>query len=153
MNVGHVYVVHTTLARPPKDKLAVCICASEFLFFWINTKARSDGIGQLQLEAGDHAALNHKCYLDCSRVTTFPPVELRAAHHRGPISAALAERIIQSLTDFPPKTLAPRYGTRRGPTRRLGHPNGSEHLRRTQLQVAQGRSMMVQVQCAAEEGR
>ena len=53
MNVGRVYVVRTTLSRPPKDKLTICICSSEDLFFWINTDPRSHGVGQLQLAATD----------------------------------------------------------------------------------------------------
>jgi len=109
VTVGHVYVVRTTLSRPPKDKLTICICAAELLFFWINTEARPHGIGQLQLEADDHVALSHNCYLDCSRVTTFLPLELRAAQHRGSISPVLAGRIVQFLIDEPPKTLSPRF--------------------------------------------
>jgi hypothetical protein len=107
--VGHVYVVNTTLARPTKDKLTICICADDDLFFWINTDARPHGIGQFALEAGDHAALTHSCHLDCSRATTFLPNELQTAQHRGAISSDLAARIVQYLKGHPPKTLTPRY--------------------------------------------
>ena len=109
MNVGHVYVVNTTLARPTKDKITVCICAISDLFFWINTDARSHGVGQFSLTAEDHQSLTRACYLDCSRATTFLPNELRAAQDRGPLSSDLAARIVKFLTDSPPKTLAPRY--------------------------------------------
>lgn len=109
MIVGHVYVVRTTLSRPPKDKITVCICAAEDLFFWVNTLARPHGVGQFALTATDHTALAHNCYLDCSRVTTFPAAELSNAQHRGPISVDLAQRIIQFLTDTPPKTLTPKH--------------------------------------------
>jgi hypothetical protein len=109
MIVGHLYVVHTTLATPPKDKLTICICATELLYFWINTEPRHHGIGQLQLTAADHSALAHACNLDCSRVTTFPPDELKSAQDRGAISAALAERIVKELTDRPPRTLPPKH--------------------------------------------
>ena len=110
MNVGHVYVVLTTLSRPPKDKITLCICAASNLFFWINTRPRPHGIGQVALRADDHRqALTHDCYLDCSRVTTFLPDELEAARHRGAISPALAARIVETLSREPPKTLAPRH--------------------------------------------
>jgi hypothetical protein len=106
---GHVYLVHTALTRPPKDKLTICICAAESLFFWINTEPRHHGIGQLPLEAGEHSALSHGCHLDCSRVTTFPPHELKAAQARGAISQKLATRIVGLLREAPPKTLPPRH--------------------------------------------
>jgi hypothetical protein len=109
MNAGHVYVVYTTLSRPPKDKLTVCICAAESLFFWINTKPQSHGNGQLELHQTDHGALTHDCYLDCSRVTTFSAHELQTARNRGPISCDLAQRIVAYLNNAPPKTLAPKH--------------------------------------------
>jgi hypothetical protein len=109
VKVGQVCVVRTTLSRPPKDKLTVCICANENLFFWINTEPRAHGEGQFALAASVHPALSHDSYLDCSRVTTFPPVELKAAETRDLISAELASRIVQFLEKTPPKTLAPRY--------------------------------------------
>lgn len=110
MEVGHVYVVYTTLTRPPKDKIAICVCGVSDLFLWINTKPRSHGIGQFRLRPSDHPeALTHECNLDCSQVTTFLPHELRASQHRGLISKDLARRIVQFLTDSPPKTLAPRH--------------------------------------------
>jgi hypothetical protein len=95
--VGHVYIVHTTLARPPKDKITVCICAGENLFFWINTNPQRHGIGQIPLTTADHAALSRDCFLDCSRVTTFAKRELDAAQTRGTISASLARRVVELL--------------------------------------------------------
>lgn len=109
MTLGHVYVVYTVLARPPKDKITLCICAADNLFFWINTNPQRHGIGQLQLAAADHDALSHDCFLDCSRVTTFAQHELDLAQHRGPISANLARRVVAFLQSDPPKTLAPRF--------------------------------------------
>lgn len=109
MIVGHVYIVYTSLARPPKDKITICLCSSERLFFWINTKPQRHGIGQFPLTPNDHSALTHDCFLDCSRVTTFAPKEMAAAEHRGPISVNLAKRIIEFLIACPPKTLSKRY--------------------------------------------
>jgi hypothetical protein len=106
--VGHVYVVHTVLAKPPKEKITICVCAAESLFLWINTEARTHNVGQFALTAMDHAALTHVCYLDCSRVTTFAG-ELDSALHRGPMAKELAARIVAFLERTPPKTLPPRY--------------------------------------------
>jgi len=107
---GHVYVIHTIIAKPPKDKITVCICAADNLFFWINTNPQRHGVGQLPLVAADHsAALTHDCFLDCSRVVTHPQNELDAALHRSAISPALARRIVEFLENHPPKTLPPRH--------------------------------------------
>jgi len=107
--LGHVYVVPTTLTKPPKDKLTICVCVDQSLFVWFNTKPRSHGHGQLPIAATEHPALTHDCYLDCSRVTSFPPRELAAAQQRDRISAALAARIIAYLEANPPKTLPGRH--------------------------------------------
>ncbi len=109
MILGHVYVVPTALTKPPKDKLTICVCIEQNLFMWFNTRPRSHGHGQLFIEAAEHPALTHDCYLDCSRVTSFPPRELAAALQRDRISAALAVRIIDYLNASPPKTLPGRH--------------------------------------------
>ncbi|NDK47883.1 hypothetical protein [Rhizobium laguerreae] len=102
-------MVNTALARPSKDKITLCVCASDNLFFWINTNARAHGVGQLQLTATDHQALTHDCFLDCSRLTTFPAHELRSAQDRGIISSQLAKGIVDFLNANPPKTLPPAH--------------------------------------------
>jgi hypothetical protein len=112
VTVGHIYVIDTALARPPKEKITVCICTADYLFFWINTKPARHGDGQLPLSKGEHFYLTHDCYLDCSRVTSFPPDELDAAKPIGPISKEMARRIINLLTNDPPKTLPKRYADR-----------------------------------------
>jgi hypothetical protein len=105
VNVGHLYVVHTTLTNPPKDKLVICVCDAVPLFLWINTHPRHHGIGQMPLISTDHAALAHNCHLDCSRLTSFRPAEIGGALDRGIISQALAAQIVQFVTENPPKTL------------------------------------------------
>ena len=108
MNVGEVYVVFTTLARPPKDKITLCVCTAQNLFVWINTLPNRSGIGQFPLGPSDHSALSHDCFLDLSRMTTFSAAELASARGRGPISRALAARILAFVASDPPKTLPPR---------------------------------------------
>lgn len=110
MIAGHVYVVKTTLTNPPKDKIVICFCDDENLFFWVNTKAAYSGVAQIALSAADHPALTHDCFLDCSRVTTFSPAELAAALDRGGISSQLAQRIIDEMAaNPPPKTVPKRF--------------------------------------------
>lgn len=93
----------------PKGKIALCICAAENLFFWINSNRQRHAVGQILLMANEHGALSHDCFLDCSRVTTFRPDELSNARDRGPISVDLALGVVTMLRDHPPKTLSNRY--------------------------------------------
>lgn len=65
MTVGDFAVIYTTLARPPKVKLTICICTAPALFLWINTEARHHGVAQMPLAANDYPeALKHDCFLD-----------------------------------------------------------------------------------------
>lgn len=106
MTPGHIYIIHASIARPPKDKIVLCICAQRNLFFWINTNPRTHGVGQFALSEQDHRSLSRDCFLDLSRMTTFLPVDLDAAQPRGPISQQLAEQICSYLEQRPPKTLS-----------------------------------------------
>lgn len=105
MNLGHLYIVTTTLVDPPKDKLVICVCAERNWFVWINTLPRYHGVAQLPLRENDHPALARDCHLDCSRITTFRDVELQQARDRGPISTVLANSIVEFLGNSAPKTL------------------------------------------------
>lgn len=109
-DIGHVYVVHTTLTRPhPKDKIVVCVSGDHLpLFFWFNTAAQLHGIGQLVCGEADHAALTHDCFLDLSRVTTFSGPELATAQSRGPLSRDMLVRIRETLAAGV-STLTPRH--------------------------------------------
>lgn len=100
---GHVYVIFATIAKPPKDKLTICVCAGKNLFLWINTKRNDRQDGQLPLRADDHGVLDRDCFLDCSFVSTFPPVSLASARDRGPISDDLRNRIIEMFEQTPPR--------------------------------------------------
>jgi hypothetical protein len=106
MNLGHVYVVRTTLSKPPKDKIVLCVCDQQNLFFWFNTKPSPRGVGQLLCEPTDHNALTHQCYLDLSRVTTLLPLEINAAQDRGTITKTFADKAIEAL-NAGVKTLTP----------------------------------------------
>ncbi len=108
LETAHVYVVMTTLTKPPKEKIVLCLCQSACLFFWFNTKAQAHGVGQLPCCADDHPSLSRDCYLDLSRVTTFLPAEIEAALHRGPISSEFRKKIFD-MVEAGIATLAPRF--------------------------------------------
>lgn len=108
LEIGHVYVVKTTLTKPPKEKIVICICNVDNLFFWFNTKSQHHGIGQLPCCADDHSALSHDCFLDISRVTTFLPAEIEAAQDRGALSAEFKQKV-QTLLSDGIATLAPKF--------------------------------------------
>jgi hypothetical protein len=109
VEVGRVYVIHTTLTKPvPKEKIVICICAKDNLFVWFNTAAQRHGVGQLKCAAGDHPALSHDCYLDLSRVTTFRSDEIANAKPRDLISDKLKARICEAVKAGI-ATLAPRF--------------------------------------------
>jgi hypothetical protein len=110
LKTGHVFVIYTALVLRslPKDKLTVCICEREALFVWFNTEEALHGIGQLPCSASDHDALTHDCFLDLSRVTTFPPFELNTARDRGPISDELRGAIVE-IVETGIKTLPGRF--------------------------------------------
>jgi hypothetical protein len=104
--VGEVAVVFTALSKPPKIKITICVGDNPPLFLWINTEPRQHGVGQMPLTSADHPqALKHDCYLDCSRVTTFPPGEMANAKARGSISPALAAKIADFIEENRPVTL------------------------------------------------
>jgi hypothetical protein len=106
---GHLYVVRTVLTKPPKDKLAICVCAERNLFLWINTLPRPHGVAQMPLAADDHGALTRACHLDCSQVWTFLPHELAAAQDRGPIDVGVAARLLLFMQTNPPKTMTAKH--------------------------------------------
>lgn len=95
--VGHVYVVKTVLARPPKPKFAMCVCIDPEYFVWINTNARFDGHDQLKLAAGSHELLVHDSHLDLSRIVVHSTQELEDAKEFACISAEVCAAVIQRI--------------------------------------------------------
>lgn len=95
--------MYATIAKPPKEKIAVCISADREWFLWINTNAAFHGQGQIPLTAADHPALKHDCFLDASRVLSHAKSDI--AHERDEISAGLAKRIHAELSASPPAKL------------------------------------------------
>jgi hypothetical protein len=97
--VGHVYIVKTVLARPPKAKFAVCVCIDPEYFVWINTNARYDGHDQVVLGAGCHDLIVHDSHLDLSRVIVHSTQELEDAREFSCISPDLCALIINRIDE------------------------------------------------------
>lgn len=100
MNVGDVLRVHTTLANPPKTKIVMYVGrhANHDLFLWFNTEPRKRP-AQMSVSPREAPVITRDCFLDCSRVTTFPPRELKQAEHQGCASAAFLQRVAQMIED------------------------------------------------------
>jgi hypothetical protein len=81
VNVGDIFRVHTTLANPPKQKIVLYVgrLGDIDLFLWFNTEARRNRPAQMQVKPGQAPGISRDCFLDCSRVTTFPQRELEDA--------------------------------------------------------------------------
>jgi hypothetical protein len=95
----HVYVYPCRWIHPPHDKIALCICDRRSFFFWFNSNAAFHGIGQMVIGATEHPAITKACFLDLSSVKGASAPELAAAQDRGPISPALAMRILTELAN------------------------------------------------------
>lgn len=92
--LGHVYIVQTVLTKPPKAKFAVCVCAENGFFVWINSNPKPHGKDQMALDAGCHELVTKDCFLDLSRVVQHPTFELDDAKEFPRISANLANDIV-----------------------------------------------------------
>lgn len=66
--------------------------------------------GQLSCNQSDHSgAITKQCYLDLSGVKAISSIEIRNANHRGPISDAFRAKIVNVLTNLPPRLLSPAH--------------------------------------------
>jgi len=90
---GHVYRVHTTLANPPKTKIVLCVGN---WFLWFNSEARQRP-AQMQVKAGEAPGISKDCYLDCGRITVFPPGELAAAQDEGACTHEFLSRVADEI--------------------------------------------------------
>lgn len=88
-------MLSTQQTNPPKVKLALCVCSESNWFLLINTLPRFHGVGQMPLAEDDHIALTHECYMDCSKLFSFPVAERAASRDRGVISEEIADKLIE----------------------------------------------------------
>lgn len=93
MIAGRVYRIHTTLVDPPKEKIVLCVGT---LFLWFNTDPRRRP-AQLPVKPGEAPGISRNCYLDCGRVTVFPPLELATAKDQGACMPQFLLRVIDEI--------------------------------------------------------
>lgn len=96
---GHIYWITFGFIQPPHEKISICICPEQPLFFWINTKPKYHGIGQLSVPAAICPSLKYDSVLDLSGVKTGSPADLASARSDGPISADLKALLIAELSN------------------------------------------------------
>ena len=102
MNIGDVFRVHMALTKPqPKTKIVIYVGkhAGIDLFVWFNTDPRKKRPAQKSVTAQEAPGITHDCFLDCSRVTTFPARELKGAEHQGCASAEFRKRVAQTVEE------------------------------------------------------
>lgn len=96
---GNVCVYYCNWIKAPHDKIALCICDTNYWVFWFNSAAAFHKIGQLPCDAPDHpAALVKPCFLDFSSVKAMSQQEIAAAADRGPISDSFRAKILSALS-------------------------------------------------------
>ena len=105
---GHIYWITFGFIQPPHEKISLCVCPDRPLFFWISSKAKSHGIGQVGVSAQICSTLKYDSYLDLSGVKTGSEADLASARHVGPISEDLKRLIVASL-NIPIKLLPDAY--------------------------------------------
>jgi hypothetical protein len=106
--LGHVYIVHTVLSKPAKDKFAICVCVAEGYFVWINTKAAPHGRDQLPIQAGSHELVTHDSHVDLSKIFRHPDREIEEAKEFACISPELCDAILKRV-DAGLDVLPPRH--------------------------------------------
>ena len=91
---GHVYRIGTRMVDPPKTKIVVCV--GDWFFIWFNSEPRQRP-GQMPVSVAEAPGITKDCYLDCGRVTTFPPRELADAEDQGACTRDFLLRIIDEV--------------------------------------------------------
>lgn len=107
---GNVYVVYCNYIKPPHDKICLCFCEVDRLFFFINSQPRFIADAQVLIEVKDAASgvLSYDSYIDLSGPKTFSDTEVARGHDRGPLSADAIKRIRSCLQNGA-STLTARY--------------------------------------------
>ncbi len=96
--VGHIYFIFCSFLPKPHEKISVCICGEEPLFFWISSDPHFHGIGQhLVPQAFAPNVLGYDSWLDLSGPKTFTQKDLDRARDQGMISDDLRALIMAEL--------------------------------------------------------
>jgi hypothetical protein len=106
---GNIYVIYCNYIKPPHDKICLCFCEIDRLFFFINSAPRLTPDAQEIIHQAEQAnVLTHDSYIDLSGPKTFSADEVLKAQDRGPLAPAAIQRIRARLLQGP-STLSARY--------------------------------------------
>ena len=106
---GNVYVIYCNYIRPPHDKICLCFCETDRLFFFVNSRPRMIADAQEIIHQSELAsALTHDSYIDLSGPKTFSAEDVLKAQDRGPLAPAAIQRIRDRLQTGA-RTLSGRY--------------------------------------------
>jgi hypothetical protein len=98
VKVGDVLRVRTTLATPPKDKIALYVGThfNNELFLWFNTK-RQRRPAQMAVAPREAPGITHACFLDCGQAKTFTADELAGAQSFGRATPNFCRRVADEI--------------------------------------------------------
>ena len=97
LECGRVYVIPSSVTKPPKDKICLCVCDTRAWFFFVNTKASRIAGGSVLVTALECSALNYDSHLDLSGVVAFQPRELAQGQARDMLADGAIRRVIAAL--------------------------------------------------------
>jgi len=70
--IGQIYLLFCLYTKPPKPKIAICVCDSKPLFFFINSEPRPylDQSSQILVTPHELPFLDYNSYINTSEVVT-----------------------------------------------------------------------------------
>jgi len=109
VSAGDVLLVHRRYINPAHDKFVICVDPGRDWFFFINSNPRRLAAAQVPTEPYELRCLDHRSWVDTSKIVTFSDEELIPAkrdrhRHKGPLSPMLRLRIkavVQKHTYLP----------------------------------------------------
>ena len=106
----HVYVIQCNLQKGTQRKFCLCFSNNPSpLFFFISTERRWHGVGQIELDSGDHDLLQYTSYIDLSDPKELSPAELKTAEDHGPFAAGVLKAKVEAPLRLGNKTLPERF--------------------------------------------
>lgn len=96
---GNLYWITYNYINPIHEKISLCICPNQPLFFWINSNARFHGVGQLLIKKDICPFLQYDSYLDLSSVKTGSVSEMSTARNEGAMSTDMKKLVVAQLAN------------------------------------------------------
>lgn len=94
---GHIYWITFGFINPPHEKISLCFCAEQPLFFWVNSLPKRHGVAQLPIERAICPTLNYDSILDLSGAKTGSVRDLATARDAGTMSNEMKLKVLAEL--------------------------------------------------------